>query len=103
MKLCGICQTTTIEDGLEICYICKVGIKMMGELDELARKLDKETVIKIPTFEQAKKQLEAAEDTPLDAFVYHNEPADDMETEIFRKQLQALIDYVTQEVVIKGE
>lgn len=41
----------------------------------------------IPSWDSAQDRMECGEPTPLDVFIFHNEPAGIEESRIFRKQL----------------
>ena len=50
--------------------------------------------MKIPTWQEAKEAIESGSCTPLDVFVFDNEPAGDEDEKKFRLELQAAIDFV---------
>lgn len=50
-------------------------------------------MIDIPSWEEAERAVKGGNATPLDEFVYHNEPAGKNDIE-FRAQLNALVGYV---------
>ena len=50
-------------------------------------------MINIPEWEDAAKAVENGNASPLDLFVYHNEPAGKQDIE-FRKQLTNLVEYL---------
>lgn len=52
--------------------------------------------MRIPTFEEAEWLLRNGEATPLDEFVYNNEPEGELEEQDFRKGLRELIEFIWQ-------
>lgn len=52
----------------------------------------------LPTWSKADQSMALGEDTPLDEFIYHNEPAGEKEAAEFRRQLEKLIQYVVENV-----
>ena len=50
--------------------------------------------IKIPTWDEADNKIQAGTATPLDTFVFNNEPAGEGQEKQFRKELQEMINYV---------
>lgn len=52
-------------------------------------------MIKIPEWSNAVEAVENGTASPLDLFVYHNEPAGNPQDIEFRNQLQALLEYVS--------
>lgn len=52
-------------------------------------------MVKIPKWEDAAEAVKNETASPLDLFVYHNEPAGNPQDVEFRNQLQALLEYVS--------
>lgn len=52
-------------------------------------------MVNIPNWEDAAEAVKSETASPLDLFVYHNEPAGNPQDVEFRNQLQALLDYVS--------
>lgn len=52
-------------------------------------------MINIPKWEDAAEAVKSETASPLDLFVYHNEPAGNPQDVEFRNKLQALLEYVS--------
>jgi len=48
----------------------------------------------IPTYEECRAAAGDNKSTPLHDFIYHNEPADVDHADLFREELQALVDFL---------
>lgn len=57
-------------------------------------KTDFAVMMFIPSYEQAADAVANRKQTPLDIFIFENEPAGKFDEERFRAQLQATLDYI---------
>ncbi len=58
--------------------------------------------IKIPTHEEATERVETNSASPLDVFVYENEPAGNEDSEKFRTELQNLLNSIGRYYIEAG-
>lgn len=68
--------------------------RLREEIDPFFREVE------IPTFEQAKSRIEIGINTPMDQFIYSQEPAGE-QGEMFREELKTMLAYVFKGVEIK--
>jgi hypothetical protein len=50
--------------------------------------------MKIPTYDESMKRCGTLKETPVERFIYENEPAGEDASKEFREQLQELVDFL---------
>lgn len=56
----------------------------------------------LPSHEIASDNIEQEEGTPIDVFIYNNEPAGQEDSEKFRKELCAMLNYYGKNIAFKA-